>query len=1551
MSISQAPASTVTHFASEQEALARHHIFSIVTTLSGARNGGTPTFDAASAVTSELPSVATVQEISRPLVAVLESRSAAVVENDAPGEVGVPVQAARLIDALNALPSLISWVAQGALPRGTSPELVVAALGQISRAVSEGRELFCEAYAAQPSPVEHTEMPAEPTLSSLQQPQHDVFAEHNVQQGPTHERTERRPWFDGLMFKEWLHTLTRQHAPSSALLTISVCAASATLLKLLYPSITIRQLLVAAAAVAVASAARALLQRHSARGTAWTGERGAPQRDLSFCTAEGSEGVAVGAIEGRNIESLSKAVFITDNSVLTASGRMLSLEALLRSRIESAEDQEARTRAEVVYEAWYPLRCVAGGNLWAARGEGEGSAIITLPVKGGAMVSLPVPRGWEVHQICFTGWSGVSFVRSGVLGGALVQVPHGVKEVRYEIRPHEQGARPVITQEMVEALRSVLPEIAPTARSREVSKLFDAQALSAHDRARAHLAAMILMRFYYTKDPLVGRAQQSAQENALKVLEEMRCGTCDGLSALLVRWQREDSLVAVTSQGLVTGGNSFFMGHAGHTICTVLSESEGILDLDPSKELPSQLPFSQYMTPAARAQVLRASDRAGAHPEREPDIRSVRAWFATPSEWERTAAQKRAAPFPDVWDFPEERFSNRTAKETFAPFHSSWKAGALAVNGTYHSGERERWLATARSGDFRSLVPLLAEIRRLHSGMPDEETRTSIESLHQLLLTEFVGVGLNTASIDQQSTFLSWLTSSFRAWQELQGRPYAPKDLHVTPQLITQVLRAPVSGHLTSYQLISLTTSALRAAVNGFHFEELRELLSQTLLLHQRIGTTSKDAADHTWELVGAHVALLAKRSEHTDIGDDKRALVRGWCSAWLALDANLHRTIWTWAHERTSSDAREPVVELLGSVEAVLFRRTPRGEVRLSPEIAKLLRDERYEFTRRMSARTLQFLEYVRDNVTDPHELASVLHKHMVKAIHEGSELFPYLVIPELMRAEAKHDPVSVLYFELASDRAYIYEMGGTEQERLINARRNLQGLLKAKLVDIEKIRKEIPSQITLSPAEALEQLFTLSTGRVGTGLYVEHARGQGGVSIVDLPSVFLEMLPPESALRYLWVSHLRSVGAVHPVDPLFAELVRSVPTLSRGGCPPAVLLAVRMAVRGELESRLLRQTAPRMELYLAAIARYLIAQTDGPLEGERLQGLIASLDQQKVLSQRAHCWRPSTSPVESPVWNARIAAMLLLDECEGLRLMVFFPRADEPHLDLINTIPQSLAQSESSKLLRQFRDSPFKELVAYEPAPIAGEGDLWRRIAAEMPLCAEAPAMFMQEITQAFARLDERAKQGALRPVMMMGHSIRGVTSGVSLYSRSGEMRHLRAYSPGEDVRIINHRASARRESLVVTERQREEKVPLALIVDIHAFYANEPACRDSFYEHIALAYRFRMPLHITFIGRGVLSQHTIRFNSSQGAQASLQDCEDILSDVALQVGRYRELLRQEQQICGSVLDYSACLTLGEPVEIPSRSTVVLVMSKEAQRKNTSIVDMLRMRGHRIV
>jgi hypothetical protein len=311
----------------------------------------------------------------------------------------------------------------------------------------------------------------------------------------------------------------------------------------------------------------------------------------------------------------------------------------------------------------------------------------------------------------------------------------------------------------------------------------------------------------------------------------------------------------------------------------------------------------------------------------------------------------------------------------------------------------------------------------------------------------------------------------------------------------------------------------------------------------------------------------------------------------------------------------------------------------------------------------------------------------------------------------------------------------------------------------------------------------------------------------------------------------------------------------------------------------------------------------------------------------------------------------MLLLDQCGAPPLVQFFPATDEPHTDLINTIPKSFAQAESSKLLRHLRDSPFKELVAYEPDRIVGEGDLWRRIAEEMPLRSEGLAIFMQEIKQAFARLDERAKQGALRPIAVMGHSIRGVTSGASLYSRSGELRHLRAYNPGEDLRIINHRASARRESLVVTERQREEKAPLALIVDIHALYASNPVYRESLYEHIALAYRFGVPLHVTFIGRGVLSQRKVRFYSAQGTRASLQDCEEILSSVALQVYRYQELLKREQQICGSVLDYSACLTLGEPFEIPARSAVVLVMSREAQRKSAAMVDTLRRRGHTIL
>jgi hypothetical protein len=225
---------------------------------------------------------------------------------------------------------------------------------------------------------------------------------------------------------------------------------------------------------------------------------------------------------------------------------------------------------------------------------------------------------------------------------------------------------------------------------------------------------------------------------------------------------------------------------------------------------------------------------------------------------------------------------------------------------------------------------------------------------------------------------------------------------------------------------------------------------------------------------------------------------------------------------------------------------------------------------------------------------------------------------------------------------------------------RRNLQSLLKVGSLDVDQIRKEFPPQRTLAPAQAMKELFTLSAGQVGTGLYVRHAGEEGGVSIIDLPSVFLEMLEPESALRYLWVSHRRSVGAEHPVDPLIRR-TRSCRTDAQpeSGSSRAASLAVSAAVRSGLESRLLGHGAPRMELYLAVMAlgtswlKRLARSRESASRGSSHRWI-----RQQALSQRARCWRPSTSPAESPVWNARIAAMLLLDQCGAPRARAILSR-----------------------------------------------------------------------------------------------------------------------------------------------------------------------------------------------------------------------------------------------------------------------------------------------------
>ena len=158
MSISQVPASTVTPLASAHEATARRHILSIVTTLSSVRNGETPESDAALAGASVMPSVAQVYEISQVLIGALKSRSSGVAKHEERGAVEESFQTARLIDALKALPSLVEWVAQGVVPSGTSPGLVVAALGQIETKVSQALELLCEACESQRSALEDPEV-------------------------------------------------------------------------------------------------------------------------------------------------------------------------------------------------------------------------------------------------------------------------------------------------------------------------------------------------------------------------------------------------------------------------------------------------------------------------------------------------------------------------------------------------------------------------------------------------------------------------------------------------------------------------------------------------------------------------------------------------------------------------------------------------------------------------------------------------------------------------------------------------------------------------------------------------------------------------------------------------------------------------------------------------------------------------------------------------------------------------------------------------------------------------------------------------------------------------------------------------------------------------------------------------------------------------------------------------------------------------------------------------------------------------------------------------
>jgi hypothetical protein len=76
----------------------------------------------------------------------------------------------------------------------------------------------------------------------------------------------RRSWFDGSTLKEWLNTFASNPSSGSALLTISACATSVTLLKFLFPDINIMALVAVVTVCAVAMWARPSYSAHATEG-------------------------------------------------------------------------------------------------------------------------------------------------------------------------------------------------------------------------------------------------------------------------------------------------------------------------------------------------------------------------------------------------------------------------------------------------------------------------------------------------------------------------------------------------------------------------------------------------------------------------------------------------------------------------------------------------------------------------------------------------------------------------------------------------------------------------------------------------------------------------------------------------------------------------------------------------------------------------------------------------------------------------------------------------------------------------------------------------------------------------------------------------------------------------------------------------------------------------------------------------------------------------------------------------------------------------------------
>jgi hypothetical protein len=305
-------------------------------------------------------------------------------------------------------------------------------------------------------------------------------------------------------------------------------------------------------------------------------DRGVDATDISKTGIKEVSGSHTGRVQYCSV-SFRERLSVTASYVTSSSdGKVRRFDSFCR------EVDEQTPEAASMLDTWFPLRIVPDAER-LERNHGE--ARIEFLTKSGER-TFPLPVGYKVSGVSLRGQDGAEIlmeegiqIREGRLGGFSIHIPENISRIEYVVEKDEGKISPDEIQRLWEVMPKhpcFVPE-----HQQYLAESMRTFASTPEDLARLDYAALIESGLTYTMDPFVIALQERSKSALSETLLGMRMGICDSFAYTVARRMNTLSLPAQTVAGLVTERNDHgelvFNFKEGHAQAVLPTESGPVI--------------------------------------------------------------------------------------------------------------------------------------------------------------------------------------------------------------------------------------------------------------------------------------------------------------------------------------------------------------------------------------------------------------------------------------------------------------------------------------------------------------------------------------------------------------------------------------------------------------------------------------------------------------------------------------------------------------------------------------------------------------------------------------------------------------------------------------------------------------------------------------------------------------------------------------------------------------------------------------------------------------